>query len=208
MNQYTDPDAGGRASEGRTRRGVLAATAGTGVVALAGCLGFLGGSEVPDPESIEEGTACDQCNMIVDRHPGPVGQSFFTDDAPSELEDREDGRANFCSTWCMYSFTLDQEQRGFEAAVSYGTDHSTVEYDIGEDAGTLVIDPTPHLDADAFAAVSDLTYVVDSEVEGAMGSSLIGFSDRDDASAFAEEYGGDLVEHSDVSFELISALSS
>ena len=191
-----------------TRRALLGATAAAGVASVAGCLNLFGGAEVPDPVTIEPGTACDQCNMIIDRHPGPVGQSYYVDDAPSGLEDREDGRANFCSTWCMYSYTLDQEQRGFEATGSYSTDYSAVEYDIGEDAGTLVIDPTPHLDADAFAPVSELTFVVDSEVEGAMGSSLIGFSNSDDASAFADEYGGELVEHSEVSFELISALSS
>lgn len=191
-----------------TRRTLLGAAA-AGVVSVSGCLDLFGGGEdVPDPATIEAGTSCDQCNMVIDRHPGPVGQSYYVDDAPSELEDREDGRANFCSAWCMYSFTLDQEERGFEATGSYSTDHSVVEYDISEDAGTLVIDPTPHLDADAFAPVSDLTYVVDSDVEGAMGSSLIGFSDADDADAFAEEYGGELVEHSEVSFELISALSS
>lgn len=191
-----------------TRRTLLGATAAAGVASVAGCLGFFGGEDTPDPVSIEAGTACDQCNMIIDRHPGPVGQSYYVDDAPSALEDREDGRANFCSTWCMYSYTLDQKQRGFEATGSYSTDYSAVEYSIGEDAGTLVIDPTPHLDADAFAPVSDLTYVVDSDVEGSMGSSLIGFSHREDASAFTEEYGGELVGHGEISFELISALSS
>mgnify|MGYP000070016451 CR=1 FL=1 len=191
-----------------TRRALLGATAAAGVASVGGCLGFLGGEEAPDPATIEAGTACDQCNMIIDRHPGPVGQSYYVDDAPGELEDREDGRANFCSTWCMYSYTLNQEQRGFEATGSYSTDYSAVDYDIGEDAGTLVIDPSPHLDADAFAPVSELTYVVDSDVEGAMGSSLVGFSDGDDASAFADEYGGELVEHGEISYELISALSS
>lgn len=191
-----------------TRRTFLGVAATTSAASVSGCLGLFGGEEVPEPVTIDAGTACDQCNMLIDRHPGPVGQSYYVDDAPSALEDREDGHANFCSTWCLYSFTFDQEQRGFEATGSYATDYSAVEYDIGEDAGTLVIDPVPHLDADAFAPTSELTYVVDSDVEGAMGSSLIGFSDRDDASTFSEEHGGDLVEHSEVSSELISAMNT
>lgn len=196
--------------DGIDRRAVLAAAGGGTVVALAGCLGVFDDEDIPEPVSLGEGQACDQCNMIIDRHPGPVGQSYYLDDVPTALEDREDGHAHFCSTWCMYSFNLDQEDRGFDVTGSYGTDYSSVEYEIGEDAGALVIDPTPHpnLGAEAFERVSELVFVVDSDVEGAMGSSLIGFSVETDASAFADEYSGELLEDDDITFELISAMST
>lgn len=193
---------------GLTRRGALATAAAGSVAAFAGCLGFFGEEEIPDPVPIESGVACDQCNMIIDRHHGPVGQSYYLDDVPDQLEDRDDGRANFCSTWCMYNFNFDQEETGFDVTGSYGTDYSTVEYELADDGGTTVIDPTPHLDADSFTRVSELTFVVDSDVEGAMGASLIGFSDADDAESFAAEHGGELLEDDEITFELISAMGT
>lgn len=190
-----------------TRRAVLAASGG-GLAALAGCLGFPGDEGVPEPTTLSTGLACDNCSMVIDRQPGPVGQSYYLEEVPAELEDREDGRARFCSTWCLYSFTLDRAQQGIEPAGSYATDYSAVEYTLTDDAGTTIIDPTPHLDAESFARVSELVFVVDSDVEGSMGASLIGFSEREDAEAFAGEHGGDLFEDDDITLELIAAMGT
>lgn len=193
-----------------SRRETLTTVVGGSLVALAGCLGLSGEEEIPDPVALDQGQACDQCNMVIERHPGPVGQSYYLDDVPPELEDREDGRAHFCSTWCMYRFNLDQSERGYEVTGSYGTDYSSVEYELDEDAGAIVIDPTPHphLGPDSFERVSALVFVVDSEVEGSMGPSLIGFSDEADASAFADEYGGELLEDGEITLELITAMGN
>lgn len=191
-----------------TRRALVTATAAGALGALAGCLGGGEEAEVPEPITLTEGQACDQCNMVIDRHPGPVGQTYYLDDPPPELEDREDGHGRFCSTWCLYRFVLDRKQSGFEPVGSYATDYSTVEYELGEDAGVTIIDPTPHLEAEAFGLVSELVFVVDSDVEGAMGSSLIGFSDEEDASTFADEYGGELLEDGDITLDLIMAMGS
>ena len=186
-----------------TRRTLLAALGTGGVVALAGCLGD--DEEVPDPIGLDDDQACDQCEMVIDVHPGPVGLSYYLDDPPDVLpDDRENGAAYFCSSWCAYRFTLDWAERDFEPVGTYLTDYSAVDYSLSEDAGTLVI--SAHLEVDALALADDLTLVVDSDVEGAMGSSLIGFSDSDDAEAFAEEYGGDLLDHDDVTLEVISAM--
>jgi len=187
----------------RTRRTILTTLAVGGVGAVAGCLG--GDRDGPDPVALDGGQECDSCNMRIEMHPGPVGQAFYGDDAPASLpDDREDGVAWFCSSTCTYGYLLESEERGHEPTVSYGTDYSTVDYELTEDGGTTVI--TAHLGADDFADLRDLTFVANSEVEGAMGGSLIGFSDADDASAFADDHGGELLTHSDVTREILSGL--
>lgn len=188
---------------GRTRRTVLAALAVGGVGITAGCLG--GDRDGPDPVALNSGQECDNCNMRIEMHPGPVGQAFYGDDAPASLpDDREDGVAWFCSSTCTYNYLLENEERGHEPTVSYGTDYSAVDYELTEEGGATVI--TAHLGADSFADLHDLTFVANSEVEGAMGGSLIGFSDADDASAFADEHGGELLTHDDVTREVLSGL--
>ncbi len=194
-----------RASRYPTRRVVLGTIAAGAVGGLAGCLGD--DEEVPDPISLDEdGHHCDECNMVIQNHPGPVGQSFYLDDAPPAVEDREDGIAWFCSSLCMYQFILDHDGQGFEPVGSYGTDYSTVEYDLSEDGGATVI--TADVNADSFAPTDELTFVVDSDVQGAMGSSLIGFSDEGDANSFASEHDGELYEEDEISDELLAALGT
>lgn len=138
-------------------------------------------------------------------HHGPVGEAFYGDDSPPSLPtDREDWIAWFCSSVCTYNYLLENEGRGHKPQLSYGTDYSSVEYELSDDGGTTVV--SAHLDAEAFADLYDLTFVVDSDVEGAMGASLIGFTDEDDASQFADEHGGELLTHDDVTREVLSGL--
>jgi len=184
----------------QSRRTFLSAAAAGSVVLVAGCLGEE--TAVPDPVDIEDDQACDQCNMRIAMHPGPVGQAYYLDDMPADLpDDREDGHARFCSAWCTYVYTLERDP---SPAGTYTTDYSSVDYQLQTDGGTTVIDA--HFDAEAFADVEGVTYVVGSAVEGAMGGSLIGFTDRGDAEAFADDHGGDLVEHGDVTLELVRGL--
>jgi copper chaperone NosL len=187
-----------------TRRETLGVL-GTGtVIMLAGCLGD-GDDDGPDPVSLDGEYACDNCNMQIQMHPGPVGQAFYLDNQPEELpDDREDGIARFCSSWCAYTYTLETAQRGPEPAQLYVTDYSTVEYDLDQDGDTTVI--SAHFEADSFGDVADLTFVVASEVQGAMGASLIGFSSESDAESFTEDHGGDLLTHDDVTLELLQGL--
>jgi nitrous oxide reductase accessory protein NosL len=187
----------------RTRRTVLATIAVGGVGTLAGCLG--GERSGPEPVALDAGQECDNCNMRIEMHPGPVGEAFYGDDAPPSLPaDRENGIAWFCSSFCTYTYLLENEERGYEPTISYGTDYSSVDYELRENAGTTVI--SAHLNAEAFADLRDLSFVVNSDVQGAMGGSLIGFSDGEDASAFAEEHGGEILSHGDVTREVLSGL--
>jgi copper chaperone NosL len=187
-----------------TRRTALGTLGAGAVIALAGCLGG-DDEEGPDPVSLDGEYACDNCNMQIQMHPGPVGEAFYLDDTPEQLpEDREDGIARFCSSWCAYTYTLETAQRGPEPAQMYTTDYSTVEYELDQDGETTVI--SAHLGADAFGDVADLTYVVGSDVEGAMGGSLIGFSSESDAESFAADHGGELLTHDEVTLEVVQGL--
>ncbi|CAI50058.1 NosL family protein [Natronomonas pharaonis DSM 2160] len=193
------PDQSGSLS----RRTVLVSAVAGGIGAVAGCLD--GDRDGPDPVSLDDGQACDTCDMLIEMHPGPVGQAFYGDDAPRSLpDDRDDGAAWFCSSTCAYQFILEEEERGHEPAISYGTDYSTVDYTLRDDNGVTVI--SAHLEADAFADLHDLTFVADSDAEGAMGGSLIGFSDPDDAEAFQSEHGGELLAHDEVTREVLTGL--
>lgn len=189
-------------TDGWTRRTALTAVAVGGIGALAGCLGSRDG---PDPVALDGGQECDNCNMRIEMHPGPVGQAFYGDEAPMSLpENREDGGAWFCSTTCTYGYILEHEERGYEPMISYGTDYSDVEYELREDGGATVI--SAHLEAEAFLDLHDLAFVAGSDIEGAMGGSLIGFGVDDDASAFAGEHGGETLAHDEVTREVLSGL--
>ncbi|RKD88976.1 nitrous oxide reductase accessory protein NosL [Halopiger aswanensis] len=201
-----------RLNSGPTRRAALIGAALTGLGTLAGCLGggSGGGESMSDPITIESEMQCDNCTMTIGDYPGPAGQSFYEDaaavlgsgSAGGEGDD-QDRPAQFCSSRCTYNFTFENESEQ-EPEVSYLTDYSAVDYEI--DTGGDEPEISRHLDADGFAPATDLTFVVDSEVRGAMGASLIGFSDGDDADSFQEEYGGDRYEHDEINRELIQSL--
>lgn len=188
----------------QTRRTLLRVMGASGVAAVAGCLGS--SQEAPEPVDLDQGQTCDTCNMRIEMHPGPVGQSYYMDDAPPVLpDDRPDGVAWFCSTQCQYSFTLEQAERDYEPLISYATDYSDFEWELREQQGATVI--SANLSAETQVDLRELTLVVNSDIEGAMGPSLIGFSDAADAEAFADEHGGDLFQHEDVTLDVIAALS-
>lgn len=188
-----------------TRRTLLAATAG-GAAALAGCLGD-DTEPAPDPVTIESGQRCDNCTMAITDYPGPVGQAFY-DDPGEVLEggeaggDDPDRPAQFCSALCTYTFHFDTQETADPTAI-YLTDYSNVEYDVDDGPEP---DISSHVDAESFALAGELTQVADSEVSGAMGDALVGFSDSADATAFSDQYGGDHYDHDDVSRELVMSL--
>jgi len=194
--------------EGRyiTRRTVLGGVGAASLATLAGCSGGTGngdGSEsVPDPISINEEKACDNCSMKIGNYLGPAGQSHYEDPTAVEGLD-EDRPAQFCSSLCTYKFTFKHES---EPQVSYLTDYSTVDYEVDESTTQTTI--SRHLEADAFGDVTELTMVAGSDVIGAMGDSIVPFSDADQADEFQAEYGGDIYEHDEITQELVSSMMS
>jgi copper chaperone NosL len=182
-----------------TRRAVILATGTASTMALAGCLGG-DGAAGPDPVAIEADWSCDVCGMVVTNHPGPNAEIYYADERPND----HDNPARFCSTWEAFQFDFEKRDAGWSREAFYVTDYASVDYDVFQESGDPLI--SSHAEADAFTDATDVTFVVASDVKGAMGEDLIGFSDSADAEDFAEQYGGDVVAFADVTRETIAGL--
>lgn len=178
-----------------TRRRVLAGVTSAVGVALAGCSGS---TDRPAPIALTGAGSCDQCGMVVDRQPGPSGQTYYRDHSP----EGHDPPARFCSTICTYRHRFATSDRGWTPQVTYLTDYSAVDYTVREEGNARVI--SAHLAADAFRPAEGLRVVAGTDVEGSMGPALVPFGDGEDAEAFASEYGGDVIAAADISPELVA----
>lgn len=182
------------------RRNFLRAAGATVLTGFAGCLGE---ETTPEPVNITEDHSCAVCNMIVHNHPGPSGHAFYPDD-PSVYGVQEPGVVPFCSSVCAYDYYFELDEEGISPREIYLTDYSTVDWEVFEQGETKFI--SAHFESTAQTSFEDLFFVVDSEILGAMGEAAIGFSDEDDAEAFADKYDGDVYPHSDITRELIESL--
>ncbi|MEZ3145643.1 nitrous oxide reductase accessory protein NosL [Halobaculum sp. MBLA0143] len=171
----------------RTRREFLYGSVVAGV-AVTGCLGR---ETAPGPVAAAGDTQCAQCGMVAADQPGPAGQTVYGgDDEPTE----------FCSAVCTYRHRFRQAET--DPRVTYLTDYSTVDYEVSGSPPVV----SAHLDPAAFADANDLSLVVDAEVEGAMGPALVPFSATDDAEAFVNSHGGEVIDTGDVTRTLVSNL--
>jgi|AntRauMinimDraft_4_1070384.scaffolds.fasta_scaffold00244_19 nitrous oxide reductase accessory protein NosL len=187
-----------------SRRRVLGATAAAVAVGgLSGCLSGDGGGDggkAPEAVTLDESDSCDVCGMVIPNHPGPTSEIFYADEEPA-------GHANparFDSTWEAFQFDFARQDEGWTREAFYVTDYSAVDYDLFEDGGDTLI--STHPEADAFADADDVTFVVGSEVVGAMGRDLIAFGDEGDAEAFQSDYGGDLAAFDDIDEATVASL--
>ncbi|ELY93539.1 lipoprotein NosL [Natrialba chahannaoensis JCM 10990] len=194
---------------GTTRRTILAGVTTAAIGLAAGCLSDDEPEPVADPVSIDSEQSCDNCKMAIGNQPGPVGQLHY-EDPTTVFDDDDDRPAQFCSTLCTYTFAFENEETA-APEVTYLTDYSAVDYEVnestgddGEGDGNYVL--SSHFDADSFTPATALELVVDSDVEGAMGGSIVAFGDGDDATVFSDEYGGEHYEHEDVTQELVMSL--
>ena len=180
-----------------SRRRLLAGV-GVGLsLAAAGCLGDESASITPI--SLDGERACDQCGMIIEDHPGPVGQVHFEDDEP------EGGRpGQFCSSTCTYTYRFDAEDAGRTPLATFLTDYSLVDQEVFREGSDTMF--SSHVESEAFSQTTELTVVARSEVVGAMGPELIPFSDDDDVDAFVDEYGGEPMPAEDVERSTLEAL--
>jgi nitrous oxide reductase accessory protein NosL len=188
-----------------SRRAILVGGAGL-AVGLAGCLTDDGSdgaeADAPDPVTLTQADQCELCGMVIPNHPGPVAEIFYADRQPSGHENP----ARFCSTWEAFSYDFDRRDRDWERTAFYVTDYSTVDYDLISDAGDTLL--STHVEASAFAAATAVTFVVGSEVKGAMGRDLIGFSDREDAKSFQREHGGELATLDEITEATVGQLAN
>jgi len=188
-----------RTPTARSRRAFLATSGLAGVGALAGCLGGKTDAPATDPVALTGTKQCEVCGMIIEQHPGPTAQFFYGGGGPDH-----EGPAWFCSAWEGFQYDFQADDRGWTSEGGYVTDYSTVDYEVSTDGGEQFI--SAHLEPAAFSPVDDVVYVVDSGVKGAMGDDLVPFGEREDADAFAEKYGGEVVGYDAVTPELIGQI--
>ena len=178
------------------RRSVLAAGGALAASALAGCLQSDG--EQPDPVAIPDTAQCDVCGMIIANHPGPNGQIFYSDNSP----EGHDNPAWFCSLKkCFFPYKLEHDRLGWTVAAMYVTDYSAVDYGTSTSGGVTYI--SAHREPASFGPARELSYVVESDVQGAMGPDFYPFSDAEDADGFAAEYGGRVLGFGDIGPDLV-----
>jgi nitrous oxide reductase accessory protein NosL len=182
-----------------TRRETLAAGGSLATLALAGCTSLTGG-ETPAAVSLAGGLQCDNCGMVVEKHPGPNGQVFFADESP---EGHENPARFDALKQCLFPYTMEREQRGWTTEAVYVTDYSTVDYDVSGDGQPRRSYISSHVAPESFALAEDLYYVVDSDIRGAMGQDFVPFSVEADAEAFVDEYDGRIVRYDDIGPALV-----
>ena len=181
---------------GVPRRSVLAGASAMAAASVAGCLG--GDGSAPPAVAVAGAAACDECGMVISNHPGPNGEIYWEDTAPES----HDAPFWFDSLkQCFFPHYFEGDDAGQSLSAAYVTDYSAVDYSVNAQGGTSYV--TSHTDADAFADATELEYVVESDVEGAMGPDFVPFSDSNDAEAFASEYGGSVVAFDEVSPTLV-----
>jgi nitrous oxide reductase accessory protein NosL len=182
-----------------TRRETLAVGGSFATLALAGCTSLTGG-ETPAAVSLAGGLQCDNCGMVVEKHPGPNGQVFFTDESP---EGHENPARFDALKQCLFPYMMEREQRGWTVEAVYVTDYSTVEYDVSGDGEPRQSYISSHVAPESFALAEDLHYVVKGDVRGAMGRDFVPFSVAADAEAFADEHDGRVVRYDDIGPALV-----
>jgi copper chaperone NosL len=192
-------DREGPAATAPVRRRPLLVGGAAALAALAGCGGSDPG-EGPEPIALTTDDRCDVCGMVIPNHPGPSTEIFYTDNRPSG----HDNPARFDSTWEAFQYDFERRDRGWDREAFYVTDYSAVDYSITEEGGDSII--STHPEAEAFVDAEAVTFVVGSEVKGAMGRDLIAFSERSDAESFADEHGGSLAGLGDVTRETVAQL--
>ncbi|PKG81560.1 nitrous oxide reductase accessory protein NosL [Colwellia sp. 75C3] len=127
--------------------------------------------------AMESSDECHLCGMLITNFDGPKGEVF--------RKEQGDKVFKFCSTRDMFSYYLDPENT---RNVSQILVHDMSKMPWGSDS----IDDKYFIDAKV------AWYVVGSEKTGAMGKTLASFSLATDAKAFADEFGGKVLNFKDV----------
>jgi nitrous oxide reductase accessory protein NosL len=163
---------------------------------LGGCLGAFPGQSgraTPTPADLSGHKLDDEGGMVIGNHGGPNGQIFYASNSP----DGHDNPAWFHTlTFGLFPYYFEHKRAGWEATVIYVTDYSTVDYTISRGDGQKGISaPTA---PETFGDATAMTYVIESEVSGGMGSALLPFSSSDDARTFVDDHGGQTIAFEEI----------
>jgi len=126
---------------------------------------------------IESSDECHLCGMMITEFPGPKGEVY-----------RKEGGSvkKFCSTRDMLSYYLDPENK---RNVSQLFVHDMSKMPWGKTNDSYFID------------AKKAWFVAGSSKMGAMGKTLASFSKKDDAQAFAKEFGGKVLSFEQITLE-------
>jgi len=131
------------------------------------------------PENLTRSAVCLIDGMILVDHPGPKGQAIF-----------KDGQHHFfCDIKGLFSSLYDPNYK-MKIKQAFVQDFGQREWSSYNDR---------------WIDVESAFYVMDSKKFGAMGPTLVSYSKRADADAFAKEFGGSVVAFSEITEELFEA---
>jgi len=128
---------------------------------------------------IESSDECHLCGMMISEFPGPKG----------EIYRKEEGTVKkFCSTRDMFSYYLDPENK------------RNVSQLLVHDMSKM---PWDKLNDDFFIDAKKAWFVAGSTKTGAMGKTLASFSKKEDAAAFAKDYGGKVISFKQITLDVL-----
>ncbi|XKE45391.1 nitrous oxide reductase accessory protein NosL [Halomonas organivorans] len=152
------------------------------MLALAGCGGDPSPPALAAPAPIASGDSCHVCGMLITEHPGPKGEAFL---------DGAERPRKFCSTLELFVF-LAQPENASRLSHAYVHDIGTTTWDRPAD--------------EAFIRAEEAWYVVGHDRRGSMGHTLASFAGRDDADAFRDAHGGEVIAYADIDLALLGRL--
>jgi len=131
---------------------------------------------------MESGDECHLCGMLITRFDGPKGEVFRKETGSQVFK--------FCSTRDMFSYYLDPENKRNVAQILV---HDMSKMPWGSDS----------INDKYFIDAKIAWYVAGSEKTGAMGETLASFSQQKDAVAFAKEFGGQVLNFTEINFDTL-----
>jgi len=194
----------------RNRRQFITAATTVSLLSIAGCAQNEGADrQTPDPIDLSGQKTDFQGGMVIGDHGGPNGQIFYEETEPKPRQgagverDSSDNLAWFHTlVYGLFPYHFEMRNSGAEAAAIYVTDYSTVDWELSSDTMTMPAPTSP----ETFANATELTYVVGSDARGGMGSTLLPFSNSDDAAQFISEYDGRTISYGEIDRTLISGI--
>ena len=189
----------------RNRRQFITAATTVSLLSIAGCAQ----NEGADPIDLSGQKTDFQGGMVIGDHGGPNGQIFYEETEPKPRQgagverDSSDNLAWFHTlVYGLFPYHFEMRNSGAEAAAIYVTDYSTVDWELSSDTMTMPAPTSP----ETFANATELTYIVGSDARGGMGSTLLPFSNSDDAAQFISEYDGRTISYGEIDRTLISGI--
>lgn len=151
---------------------------------LIGCESDDSAKVAREPQPIASGEECHLCGMVVERFPGPKGQSYLKGLQAS---------VKFCSTADLFAWLL-QPENASQVELAYVHDMGVTDWVAPAD--------------EFFIPAREALYVVGHDRPGAMGHTLASFRDRAAADLFIREHGGRVIRYEDVDTRLLIDMNS